>query len=242
MVLTRISDSADFIEGSIILIDKPLHWTSYDVVKKLRNLLSKTTGMRKIKVGHAGTLDPLASGLLIVCTGKATKQIQFIQDAEKEYEGSFYVGATTPSFDLETEINETFPTEHISESLIQEKAKEFTGEISQLPPVFSAIKKDGKPVYLAARKGIDVKLEPRIISIYQLDVWGNIPDLYFRTQCSKGTYIRSLANDFGKALGSGAYLQSLRRTKTGEYDVKDAWEIEPLIEFIKNLPVKNATV
>lgn len=224
-----------FIEGEIILIDKPLHWTSYDIVKKLRNRLTKITGMRKLKVGHAGTLDPLASGLLIVCTGKATKLIQEIQDAEKEYTGAFFVGATTPSYDLETEIDATFPTDHVDEALIETKRREFLGEIAQVPPMFSAVKRDGKPAYLAARKGIDLGLEAKNITIHELYFRYEKPILFFSTRCSKGTYIRSLANDFGKALGSGAYLNELRRTKIGKYNVDDAWQMEDLVEHLTKL-------
>jgi tRNA pseudouridine55 synthase len=234
MVLTKQTPNINFLEGAIILVDKPFEWTSFDVVKKLRNLLSKITGVRKIKVGHAGTLDPLATGLLIICTGKATKKIASIQDEFKKYDGIFKLGATTPSYDLETEINEKFPVKHIDATLIDSLKSKFTGEIEQTPPIFSAIKKDGKRAYESARKGIDIKLDARKIKIHEL-ILALQPDheLHFEVSCSKGTYIRTLANDIGKALQSGAYLKQLRRTQIGDYTLEDAWEIEELINFIK---------
>jgi len=239
MVLTKDSIDINFAEGSIILIDKPLDWTSFDVVKKLRNRLTKITGIRKLKVGHAGTLDPLASGLLIVCTGKATKLIQEIQDAEKTYTGTFMLGATTPSYDLETEIDQTFPTEHIDEALISQAKEDFLGAIMQTPPMFSAVKRDGKPAYLAARKGIDLGLEAKPLNIYEFETNLAFPELHFHIKCSKGTYIRSIAHDFGKALQSGAYLSQLRRTAIGEYSVENAWQLEDLVAFLEKLmPVK----
>lgn len=234
MVLTKNTKDINFAEGTIILVDKPFEWTSFDVVKKLRNILSKITGIRKIKVGHAGTLDPLATGLLIVCVGKATKKIASIQDEFKKYDGIFKLGATTPSYDLETEIDQTFPTNHIDEKLIESIKPHFLGEIEQTPPIFSAIKKDGKRAYESARKGIDIKLDARKITIHEMNLaLKPEQELHFEVSCSKGTYIRTLANDIGKALQSGAYLQQLRRTQIGDYRLENAWEIEELINFIK---------
>ena len=224
----------DYQSGKVLLIDKPLHWTSFQVVNKLRWELKQAFKIKKIKVGHAGTLDPLATGLLVICTGKMTKEIDSFQAQIKEYTGTFVLGSTTPSFDLETEIDETFATNHITETLIHETTKQFIGEIEQFPPVFSAIKKDGKRLYEFARAGETVDIKPRIITISEFEIT-NIDNLNvdFRVVCSKGTYIRSLANDFGKALNSGAHLSALRRTKIGDFDVKNAETIE---NFIENLP------
>ncbi|MFD0834458.1 tRNA pseudouridine(55) synthase TruB [Mariniflexile aquimaris] len=232
----------DYQAGQALLIDKPLHWTSFQVVNKLRWEIRQAFNIKKIKVGHAGTLDPLATGLLVLCTGKMTKQIDTFQAQIKEYTGTIVIGSTTPSFDLETEINETFPTSHITESLIKETTKQFIGDIQQYPPVFSAIKKDGKRLYEFARAGEDVEIKPRSVNISEFEITnidtsnvnktGAIP-VDFRVVCSKGTYIRSLANDFGKALQSGAHLSALRRTKIGDFDVAHALSIET---FIKNLP------
>ena len=191
-------------------------------------------GLKKIKVGHAGTLDPLATGLLIVCTGKFTKRIPELQGMEKEYTGTFYIGATTPSYDLETEINETFPTEHIDENLIHETVKQFLGEIDQKPPVFSAIKKDGKRLYEHARKGEEVEIAFRKTTIHDFEITRiALPEIDFRVVCSKGTYIRSLAYDFGKALQSGAHLTALRRTKIGQFSVEGAITPEAFEDEIK---------
>lgn len=224
----------DYQSGKVLLIDKPLHWTSFQAVNKLRWELKQAFKIKKIKVGHAGTLDPLATGLLVICTGKMTKEIDSFQAQIKEYTGTFVLGSTTPSFDLETEIDETFATNHITEALIHETTKQFIGEIEQFPPVFSAIKKDGKRLYEFARAGETVDIKPRIITISEFEIT-NIDNLNvdFRVVCSKGTYIRSLANDFGKALNSGAHLSALRRTKIGDFDVKNAETIE---NFIENLP------
>lgn len=223
----------DFQSGQVLLIDKPLEWSSFQVVNKLRWHIRKTFNIKKIKVGHAGTLDPLATGLLIICTGKMTKQIDTFQAQTKEYTGTILLGSTTPSYDLETEIDETFPTNHITESLIKEATKQFIGTIQQLPPVFSAVKKDGKRLYEFARAGKEVEIKSRTITILAFEIT-NINDLEvsFRVVCSKGTYIRSLAHDFGKALNSGAHLTSLRRTKSGEFDVANALSIQ---DFIDNL-------
>lgn len=219
--------------GQVLLIDKPLHWTSFQVVNKLRWEIRQAFNIKKIKVGHAGTLDPLATGLLVLCTGKMTKQIDTFQAQIKEYTGTIVLGSTTPSFDLETEINETFPTSHITSGLIHETTKQFTGDLQQFPPVFSAIKKDGKRLYEFARAGEEVEIKPRTVNISEFEIT-NIEGLNvnFRVVCSKGTYIRSLANDFGKALQSGAHLSALRRTKIGDFEVVNAQTIEG---FIKNL-------
>ena len=227
----------DYKEGQILLIDKPLHWTSFQVVSKLRWAIRKHYNIKKIKVGHAGTLDPLASGLLVICTGKMTKQIDTFQGQEKEYSGTIVLGSTTPSFDLETEINEWFPTEHISESLIQETIKQFTGEIEQYPPVYSAIKKDGKRLYEFARAGKDVEIKSRTVHVSEFEITTirNL-ELDFRVVCSKGTYIRSLAHDFGKALNSGGHLSALRRTRIGDFGVENALTIDT---FLNQIPSRS---
>ncbi len=213
----------DYKEGQILLIDKPLQWTSFQVVNKLRWLIRKNFGIKKIKVGHAGTLDPLASGLLIICTGKFTKRIQEFQGQIKEYTGTITLGGTTPSYDLETEIDHTYSTDHITPSIINETTKQFIGDIAQYPPVFSALKKDGKRLYEYARKGEDVEITPRKIKIDTFEITRiELPEVDFRVVCSKGTYIRSLAHDFGKALHSGGHLSALRRTKIGAFFVENA--------------------
>jgi tRNA pseudouridine55 synthase len=223
----------DYLSGQVLLIDKPLHWTSFQVVNKLRWEIRQTFKLKKIKVGHAGTLDPLATGLLIICTGKMTKEIDTFQGQIKEYTGTLALGATTPSFDLETEINETFPTNHITQDLIKETTKQFIGEIEQFPPVFSALKKDGKRLYEFARAGEDVEINSRPVSIQEFEITKiDGLNIDFRVICSKGTYIRSLANDFGKALQSGAHLSALRRTKIGDFHVDNGISIET---FIKNI-------
>ena len=214
-------------EGQVLLIDKPLDWTSFDVVKKTRNLI------RIKKVGHAGTLDPLATGLLIVCTGKFTKKINEYMGMEKEYTGSFTLGAITPTYDLESEPTEMRDYQAITEKEIHEATKAFSGTIQQVPPLHSAIKKDGKPVYLMARKGIEFVLEPRTITIKEFIIEKvELPVVYFKVVCTTGTYIRSLAHDFGKHLGCGAYLSSLRRTRIGEFSVDHALSMEQLTEQI----------
>lgn len=210
----------DFIEGQVILIDKPLEWTSFQVVNKLRGHIRKKFNIKKIKVGHAGTLDPLASGLLIICTGKFTKKIEEYQGQIKEYTGEITLGATTPSYDLETEVNAVFPLDHITEELIHATAKQFVGEIEQKPPIFSAIKKEGKRLYELARKGIITNIKSRKITISTFEITKiDLPKVNFKVVCSKGTYIRSLAYDFGLALNSGAHLSELRRTKIGDFIV-----------------------
>ena len=224
----------DYQAGQVLLIDKPLNWTSFQVVNKLRWEIRQAFNIKKIKVGHAGTLDPLATGLLVICTGKMTKQIDTFQGQIKEYTGTIVLGSTTPSFDLETEINERFPTEHISKGLIHETTKQFICEIDQFPPVFSALKKDGKRLYEYARAGEAVEVKSRKITIKDFEITkidANLVD--FRVVCSKGTYIRSLANDFGKALYSGGHLTVLRRTKIGDFNVNKALSIE---QFIAALP------
>ena len=224
----------DFKNGEVLLIDKPLHWTSFQAVNKLRWAIRKAFAIKKIKVGHAGTLDPLATGLLVICTGKMTKQINTFQGQEKEYTGTFVIGSTTPSFDLETEIDATFPTEHITEDLIHATTTQFIGDIEQFPPVFSAIKKDGKRLYEFARAGEAVEVKSRKVHISEFEITQiNGAELKFRVVCSKGTYIRSLANDFGKALNSGAHLSELRRTRIGNFKVKDAITPE---DFLATLP------
>ncbi len=213
----------DILNGQVILLDKPLKWSSFQAVNKLKYLLKHHYNLpKKFKIGHAGTLDPLATGLLIVCTGKFTKTITEIQAQTKEYTGTITIGVTTPSYDLETEVNATFPISHITESLIMATAQQFVGEIDQKPPVFSAIKKDGIRLYEHARAGEEVEIAARKTTIYEFEITRiHLPEIDFRVQCSKGTYIRSLAYDFGLALQSGAYLSALRRTKIGGYDVKD---------------------
>jgi tRNA pseudouridine55 synthase len=226
----------DYKNGQVLLIYKPLTWTSFQAVNKLRWAIRQAFGIKKIKVGHAGTLDPLATGLLVVCTGKMTKQINTFQGQEKEYTGTFVLGSTTPSYDLETEINETFPTEHITEDLIHNTTKQFTGKTEQFPPIFSAIKKKGKRLYEFARAGETVEIKSRQVEITEFEITnisGN--NIGFRVVCSKGTYIRSLAHDFGKALKSGAHLSVLRRTRIGDFKVEDALTPE---EFIATLPEK----
>ncbi len=217
----------DYKEGQVILIDKPLEWTSFQAVNKVRWLIKKSFRIKKIKVGHAGTLDPLATGLLIICTGKFTKKIDTFQAQEKEYTGTFTLGATTPSFDLETEIDQTFAISEITSEKIKEATKQFLGEIKQQPPVFSALKKDGKRLYEFARSGEEVEIPFRTVTISEFEITKvDLPKVDFRVVCSKGTYIRSLANDFGKALDNGAHLSALRRTKIGDYSVENAVGIE----------------
>jgi tRNA pseudouridine55 synthase len=217
----------DFLEGQIILIDKPLNWTSFQAVNKMKWALITKMGLpKKFKIGHAGTLDPLATGLLLVCTGKFTKRITELQGQAKEYTGTFHIGATTPSYDLETEIDQTFPTEHIDEELIHETVKQFLGEIDQKPPIYSAIKKDGVRLYEHARAGETIEIATRKTTIHEFEITRiALPEVDFRVVCSKGTYIRSLAFDFGKAMNSGSHLTVLRRTKIGDYDVNNGIDV-----------------
>jgi len=219
--------SEDFKEGQILLFDKPLNWTSFQLVNKVRWLIRKSCNIKKIKVGHAGTLDPLATGLLVICTGKFTKRIEELQGQEKEYTGTFTLGATTPSYDLETEVDQTFSIDHISEDDINKATSQFMGEIEQVPPVFSALKKDGKRLYEYARNGEEVEVKSRKVTIAEFEITKiRLPEVDFRVVCSKGTYIRSLANDFGKALHSGGHLSVLRRTRIGDFKVEDSLDLE----------------
>ena len=223
----------DFISGEILLFDKDLNWSSFDLVKKVRNSLCRSMGIKKLKVGHAGTLDPLASGLLILCTGKSTKKIEEIQAHTKEYIAEIKLGATTPSFDMETEENQFFDISHINEAMVREKLKSFEGEIMQTPPIFSAVKIGGERAYNLARKGDTPKLKSRKVVIDCIELLSiELPKISIRVVCSKGTYIRSLANDIGLALQSGAYLTGLRRTRIGEYKVEEAISVD---FFLKNL-------
>ena len=222
-----------FEDGQVLLFDKPLYWTSFDLVNKVRNILKSSLGLKKIKVGHAGTLDPLASGLMIICTGRATKRIDSFLNLDKEYIATFTVGATTPSFDLETEIDEHFPTDHITEELIKEKLEGFLGEQKQVPPVYSAKLIDGKRAYEYARKGINIELEPATVYFRELELISfSLPEIKIRMRCSKGTYIRSFARDFGKSLNSGCYLSALIRSSIGEFKLCDAYNIEKFREYI----------
>jgi len=224
----------DFKNGQVLLIDKPLDWSSFQVVNKLRYQIKKALKIKKIKVGHAGTLDPLATGLLIICTGKFTKKINSYQAQTKTYTGTFTLGTTTPSYDLETEINQNFPTEHITEELVKKTTKDFIGIINQKPPLFSAIKKDGRRLYKLARQGKTTEIESRKIEILSFEITKyDLPNVDFKVICSKGTYIRSLANDFGEALNSGAHLSSLRRTNIGNFSVTDALSIHEFISSIQ---------
>jgi tRNA pseudouridine55 synthase len=233
--MERSIEEYDFQKGEILLFDKELDWTSFDLVRKLRNTLCRKTGVKKLKVGHAGTLDPKATGLMVVCTGKQTKNIDLIQAKEKEYIATLKLGATTPSFDLETAEDETFATDHLTLELIQEKLLLFLGETDQVPPVFSAIKIEGKRAYEHARKGNDIVLQARKITISELEVQAFSPEqVTLRIVCSKGTYIRSLARDLGIALGSGAYLTGLCRTRIGEQKLEDAWDLSIFLEKLNN--------
>ena len=225
-----------FLEGEVLLINKPLHWTSFQLVNKLRWLIKRKLGIKKIKVGHAGTLDPLASGIMIICTGKKTKEISQYQAAEKEYIATLKLGATTPSFDGETEENYFYPTKHISKELIISICNRFIGEIEQVPPIFSAIKVKGKKLYESARKGNKVEIKPRTIRINELEIINmDLPYIKLRVSCSKGTYIRSLAHDLGKAMKTGAWLCELQRTKIGSETLNNAIDINDFQQMIKSL-------
>ena len=225
-------EDLNFTEGAVILIDKPLDWTSFDVVNKIKFALKKKYGV--LKIGHAGTLDPKATGLLIVCTGKKTKEIQQIQDADKEYTGSIFLGATTECYDTERPVNQTYDISSITKQEILNCAHSFIGEQEQFPPAHSAVKINGKRAYTLARKGQEVEMKAKTIVIKRFELTAiEIPLVHFTVSCTKGTYIRSLANDFGKRLNSGAYLHSLRRTKIGNYSVEDAYSVAQIIEIIK---------
>ncbi|GAA4799675.1 tRNA pseudouridine(55) synthase TruB [Olivibacter ginsenosidimutans] len=222
----------NFLAGERLLIDKPYQWTSFDVVNKIRNALKPL----KLKVGHAGTLDPLATGLLIVCTGKLTKTIDALQAQEKEYIGTFTLGATTPSYDLETSPNQYFDVSHLDEEQLRNVCQRFVGELEQYPPAHSAVKVDGERLYEKARRGENVELKPRKVSIFAFELTRiHLPEVDFRVVCSKGTYIRSLAHDFGKALSNGAYLSKLRRTRSGQFHVADAYDVLELTNHIRSL-------
>lgn len=224
-----------FIEGEVLCINKPLHWTSFQVVNKLRWLIKRKLKVKKIKVGHAGTLDPLASGLMILCTGKKTKEIEMYQSAHKEYIATIKLGASTPSYDGESAENQFYATQHIDMDLIRQTLASFLGESQQYPPIFSAIKIDGKKLYESARKGKDVELRPRSISIQALELLSvEMPYVTFRVACSKGTYIRSLAHDIGKVMNSGAWLTKLQRTKIGDYELKNALDIQDFELLMKS--------
>lgn len=221
----------DFKAGEVLLIDKPLEWTSFDVVNKIKYALRPA----KIKVGHAGTLDPLATGLLIICTGKKTKEISLYQDMEKEYTGKFLIGKTTPSFDRETEPDQSYPIDHITDELLEEVRASFMGITDQVPPMFSAIKIDGKPAYSLAREGKQRELKARTVEISKFEIdQTEFPEISFRIVCSKGTYIRSIARDLGLKLDSGAYMTALRRERIGQYSVEDALTVEQMVAIIKN--------
>lgn len=229
----------DFKNGTILSFDKPLNWTSFGLVSKVRYLLCKHIGEKKLKVGHAGTLDPLATGVLIICTGKATKQIDTLQAKTKEYIATLQLGATTPSFDLETEVDATFPTEHINKASIEEVLTQFLGRIEQVPPSYSACKVDGKRAYDLARQGKEVELKPKVLVIDEIELQEFQPQtmqMTIRVVCSKGTYIRALARDIGLALGSGAHLTALRRTRIGDYKAEDCYTLETFQQWLETIP------
>ena len=225
--------SINIKEGELILIDKELNWTSFDVVNKIRYAIKKKFDIKKIKVGHAGTLDPLATGLLIICCGKMTKSIDNFSAMNKTYSGKITIGSTTPSYDLETKPNVHYPIDHINEKLILKTAKKFVGKIFQTPPMFSAVKKDGVRLYNLARQGKEIKIDKREVFIDSFEITSfNLPEISFNVTCSKGTYIRSLAHDFGKELNSGSHLSELRRIKIGDYSVEDSVKV---MDFIRRI-------
>ncbi|HEY2582881.1 MAG TPA: tRNA pseudouridine(55) synthase TruB [Mucilaginibacter sp.] len=230
---TRIEE---FAEGQLLLVNKPYNWTSFDVVGKIRNAFKPL----KLKVGHAGTLDPLATGLLIICTGKMTKEIDTFQAQEKEYTGTMVLGETTPSYDMETESDQKFDINSITEEQIKDNCKQFVGDIQQYPPAHSAVKIDGERLYEKARRGEEVERRLRNVTINEFEITGiTLPEINFRVVCSKGTYIRSLVHDFGQALNNGAYLSKLRRTRSGDYKIDDAWEVMELVNTIRELKVSS---
>ncbi|RNC64510.1 tRNA pseudouridine(55) synthase TruB [Proteiniphilum sp. X52] len=223
----------DFIEGEILYIDKPLHWTSFRVVRVVRAKLCRRLGIKKLKVGHAGTLDPLATGVMILCTGGKTKLIESLQAETKEYIAHVRLGTTTPSFDLETEVDAEYPTAHITRKMVEDVLRRFTGTIEQVPPVFSAVKVDGKRAYELARRNEDIKLKPKLLVIDSIELISyNMPDITIRVVCGKGTYIRALARDIGKALETGAHLTGLRRTRVGDVTVDDCLNIDDVDQFL----------
>lgn len=231
----------NFIEGEILYVDKPLGWTSFDAVKRLRGALTRRLGVKKIKVGHAGTLDPLATGVMILCTGRATKRIDELQAGVKEYVATIALGATTPSYDLETQIDATYPTDHITRELVEDVLRRFTGRIEQIPPAFSAVKVDGKRAYDLARRGRDVELKPKILVIDEIELLAFSPTaITIRVVCSKGTYIRALARDIGESLGSGGHLTSLRRTRVGDIAIADCLTVEQCAELIRTVEIETS--
>lgn len=226
--------AADFSAGTVLLVDKPKEWTSFDVINKIRHRLKRRLNVKKIKVGHAGTLDPMATGLLIICTGKMTKRIDEYQGLDKEYTGTLRLGASTPSYDAETQPDAVYPFDHITPAEMEEACEKLTGDIAQLPPMFSAIKVDGQPLYKKARKGIKVEVKPRPVTIHRFELTRTeMPDADFLIKCSKGTYIRSVAHDFGHLLNSGAYLTALCRTKIGQFRLEDAWNLDDLVNELE---------
>jgi tRNA pseudouridine55 synthase len=228
-------ETFDFQKGEVLIFDKPLDWTSFDLVHKVRYVICKKLNIKKLKVGHAGTLDPKATGILVLCTGKATSKIETLQADEKEYVATLKFGATTPSYDLESSENEQFEISHITKELLIEVLKKFTGTIEQIPPVFSAIKIGGKRAYEYARKGIEIEIKPKILEVKEIEVLlFSLPEVKLRIVCGKGTYIRALARDIGKELQSGAYLTGLRRTRVGDYDLNHAIN---LADFLKSQPI-----
>ena len=227
--------SKKYINGEILLINKPLGWSSFNVVKKIKYLIQKKYKIKKIKVGHSGTLDPLATGLLVICTGKATKKIQAIQDLPKVYTGEITLGATTNSYDLETEVSKTYKVNHINNDLLKKTTKKFIGELSQIPPIFSAIKMNGERLYKKARRGESIKINPRKITVFNFKLTNiDMPKIKFEINCSKGTYIRSIANDFGKELNSGGYLSKLRREAIGGYHVSESIDINTFEQLLNS--------
>ncbi|HPR00206.1 MAG TPA: tRNA pseudouridine(55) synthase TruB [Saprospiraceae bacterium] len=226
----------DLVDGCTLLVDKPLDWTSFDVCQKIRSVAKYKLGLDKLKVGHAGTLDPRATGLLIICLGKHTKRLSAFQNYNKEYTGSVFLGATTPSYDTETKVDRVYPIDHISPEMLESARQQFIGPVDQIPPAYSAIKKDGVRAYQAARKGEPLALKSRLITILEFELTQiNLPVIDFRVACSKGTYIRSLAFDFGRAVNAGAYLKSLIRTRVGPFKLENAWNLENLVAAIDNL-------
>lgn len=229
----------NFKEGEVLYFDKPLRWTSFAVVNKIRYHISRKLGVKKIKVGHAGTLDPLATGVMIICTGKATKRIEEFQYHIKEYIATLQLGATTPSYDLEKEIDATYPTEHITREMVEEVLQQFKGTIEQIPPAFSACKVDGKRAYDLARKGDEVELKPKTLVIDEIELLEcNLPEIKIRVVCSKGTYIRALARDIGEALQSGAHLTGLIRTRVGEVRLEDCMQVEDFPEWLEQQEIE----
>ncbi len=227
------NDVLDFQAGEVLLLDKPYGWTSFDVVKKVRYAIKQKLNIKKIKVGHAGTLDPLATGLLVICTGRKTKEIQHYMNGTKEYTGTIFLGATRPSYDMETEINKTYDISNISKEDIEKVKEKLTGEYLQVPPIFSAKKIDGKRAYDLARKGEEMQMKKNLIHVHSFELTKvDLPNIEFKIVCSKGTYIRSIANDMGELLGVGAYLSELRRTKSGDHDVSQSIEVEQFVSMV----------